>query len=100
MVTPGITRVGGSISTAPSRSAFSKAARASATWTEKVLPGGSDGLVLRIPPPPLSEYANRWYSPPPGIGNDGLNVQPRTAAHHAFVAAGLELTSSVCVIQP
>src|SRR5687768_5511114 len=100
MVTPGITRVGGTISSAPSRSAFSKAARVSATWTEKLLPGASEGFVLRIPPPPLSEYANRWYSPAPGIGKLGLNSQPRTSAHQALVAAGSELASSVCVIQP
>src|SRR5438034_1368832 len=100
MVTPGITWVGGSISSAPARRAVSKAARAFATWTEKLLPGASDGLVLRIPPPPWSEYANRWYSPPSGMGKLGLNVQPRTLAHQAFVAAGSALASSVCVIQP
>src|SRR5450830_307770 len=43
MVTPSITRVGGTISSAPSRMASSKAARRSATWTVNVLPGASDG---------------------------------------------------------
>jgi len=60
IVTPFITRVGGTISSAPSRSASSKAALVSATWTEKLLPGASDELIARIPPPPVSEYANRW----------------------------------------
>jgi len=100
MVTPSVTLSGGNIASAPSRGAFSKAARASATWTYGMLPGVSDGLFARIPPLSLSEYANKWYSPPPGIGKLGLNVQPRTLAHHALVAAGPELASSVCVIQP
>src|SRR5437773_10881820 len=65
-----------------------------------MLPGTSGGLLGRIPPPPLSEYANRWYSPPPGMGKLGWNLQPRTLAHHACVAAGSELASSVWVIQP
>src|SRR5690348_960248 len=30
----------------------------------------------------------------------GLKVQPKTAAHHALVARGSSLASSVCVIQP
>jgi hypothetical protein len=34
------------------------------------------------------------------MGMLGLNVQPRTFAHQAFVAGGSELASSVCVIQP
>src|SRR2546428_13204423 len=89
MVTPSITRSGGSIATAPSRSAFSNAARASATCTEKLLPGGSDGLILRIPPPPLSEYANRWYSPPPGMGKFCFNVQPGTSRPRHLDDAGL-----------
>jgi hypothetical protein len=48
----------------------------------------------------LSEYANNIYSPPPGIGTLGMNVQPRTLAHQALVAVGSALASSVCVIQP
>jgi hypothetical protein len=64
-----------------------------------MLPGASGGLLGRIPPPPWSEYANRWYSPP-GIGKLGMNVHPRTSAHQAFVASGSALASSVCVIQP
>ena len=35
-----------------------------------------------------------------GVGKGGLNVQPRTLAHHAFVAAGSALARSVWVIQP
>src|ERR1700682_6396861 len=58
IVTPGITCVGGTIASAPSRSAFSNDARVSATCTLKLLPGVSDWLIGRIPPPPLSEYAN------------------------------------------
>src|SRR5438093_4135659 len=65
----------------------------------ELLPGVSDGLVARIAPPPLSEYANRWYSPP-GVWKLGLNFQPSTLVHHIFVAAGSELASSVWVIQP
>src|SRR6266550_5562601 len=65
-----------------------------------MLPGTSGSSLRRMPPPPLSEYVNRWYSPPPGMGKLGLNFQPRAASHHAFVAAGSELASSVCVIQP
>src|SRR2546425_12363761 len=100
MVTPGITGVGGSTSSAPSRRACSNAARVSATWTEKLLPGVSDGCVLRIPPPPCSEYANRWYSPPSGMGKLGWNAQPRTLAHQALVATVSALASSVWGIHP
>src|SRR5690348_12551524 len=52
-----------------------------------------------MPPPPVSENANRWYSPL-GDGILGLKVQPNIAAHHVFVATGSSLASSVCVIQP
>ena len=100
IVTPGMMGVGGTIASAPSRNAFSNEARVSATCTVKLLPGASAGLVGRIPPPPWSEYAKSMYSPPPGIGTLGLNVQPRTLAHQALVAVGLVLASSVCVIQP
>ena len=100
IVTPGMMGVGATTASAPSRRAASNEARASATCTVKLLPGVSDGLVCRIPPPPRSEYANSMYSAPPGIGTLGLNVQPRTLAHQAFVATGSELTSSVWVIQP
>jgi hypothetical protein len=34
------------------------------------------------------------------MGKLGLNLQPSTLAHQAWVAAGAELASSVCVIQP
>jgi hypothetical protein len=34
------------------------------------------------------------------MGKLGLNVQPSTLAHHAFVAAGSALAMSVCVIHP
>ena len=34
------------------------------------------------------------------MGKLGMNFQPSTLAHHAFVAAGSALASSVCVIQP
>ena len=56
-------------------------------------------MVVANPAPPMSEYANRWYSSP-GMGKLGMNFQPSTFAHHAFVAAGSALASSVCVIQP
>src|SRR5204863_3762689 len=49
-----------------------------------MLPGTSGSSLRRMPPPPLSEYVNRWYSPPPGMGKLGLNFQPRAASHHAF----------------
>src|SRR4029453_18677944 len=99
IVTPSVTRSGGNIASAPACSAFSNAARASATWTYGTLPGTSGGLFERIPPPPLSEYVNRWYSPP-GVEKLGLNVQPRTVAHHAFVAVGSELANPRGGIQP
>src|SRR5215218_10007830 len=59
VVTPSVTRVGAEISSAPSRSALSNAACASATWMNGVVPGPSGGFVGRIPPPPLLEYANK-----------------------------------------
>src|SRR5439155_16945499 len=93
IVTPSMTRVGCIIASAPSRSALSKASRQSATCTVKLLPGGSDGVVCRIPPPPLSEYAKRWYPAPSGVGIVAVNVQPRTLEHQPFVASGLELAS-------
>jgi hypothetical protein len=58
-VTPSITRIGDIISSAPSRSARSYAACASATWMYGMLPGISGGLFGRMPPPPLSEYVKR-----------------------------------------
>src|SRR5688572_16133959 len=93
-VTPSITLVGDIISSAPSFNALSYDAWQSATWMYGMLPGISGGLNGRMPPPPCSEYANRWMSPA-GPLNGGLNVQPSTFAAHAFVAAGLLLARSV-----
>jgi hypothetical protein len=40
-----------------------------------------------------------WYGPV-GVGCESPNFQPSTVAHHAFVASGFSLASSVCVITP
>src|SRR5262245_46544297 len=64
-----------------------------------MLPGASGGLTGRTAPPPFSEYAERWISPP-GVEHGFWKAQPKPVAHHALVAAGSRLARSVWVIHP
>src|SRR2546426_2133758 len=62
-------------------------------------PGGSGGLFTRIPPPLSFPKLHRWYGPA-GVGIGFVNFQPSTTWHHAFVAPGSVLGSSVWEMKP